>query len=200
MEFFVYCRDVEGAATLRKQTTETHWAFMDRYAATMIARGPTLSEDGTSPTGSMHMLDLPDAEAALVFAYEEPFYKAGVFRDVMVRRWRNALGRTMWQFPGAPAEFRRFLVIGHGKPGASPARDRVTEAQQRYFTEHGYQERFIARGPLFSDDGAAWAGSAMVITLPSIEAVRTMLDAAPYNREGLYDRVEIFPWRPGGRH
>ena len=199
MLYFVYCRDKPGATALRRQTTEAHWAFMDRYAPSMIARGPTLAEDGT-PTGSMHILDLPDAAAAHAFAYDEPFYQAGVFAAVMIRPWRNALGRTMWDFKGDPDHNRRFLIIGHGKPGMSATRDTLLEAHRAYFIEHAYQERFIARGPLFSDDGAAWAGSAMVVTLPSRDAVRTMLDAAPYNREGLYDRVEIFPWRPGGRH
>jgi len=27
--------------------------------------------------------------------------QAGVYRDVLLRRWRNMLGRTMWDFPGA---------------------------------------------------------------------------------------------------
>jgi len=36
---------------------------MDRYADRMIARGPTLDGDGT-PTGSVHVLDLPDPGAA----------------------------------------------------------------------------------------------------------------------------------------
>jgi hypothetical protein len=41
-------------------------------------------------------------------AFDEPNYQAGAYRDVMLRRWRNTLGRTMyadievhnWQFGG----------------------------------------------------------------------------------------------------
>jgi hypothetical protein len=29
-------------------------------------------------TGSMHIVDLPDGDAAQEFAYDEPYYKAGV--------------------------------------------------------------------------------------------------------------------------
>ena len=200
MLYFVHCRDKPGATALRRQTTEAHWAFMDRYAPSMIARGPTLAEDGATPTGSMHILDLPDAEAARVFAYDEPFYQAGVFADVLIRRWRNALDRTMWDFHGDPDHNRRFLIIGHGKPGMSATRDTLLDAHRRYFVEHHYQERFIARGPLLSDDGAAWVGSAMLIELPDRAAVAAMLADEPYVRNGLYESIEIHPWRFGGRH
>ncbi len=199
MEFFVYCRDRAGAGPLRQQLTQTHWAFMDRYAASMVARGPTLAEDG-SPTGSMHILDLPDPAAARAFAFEEPYYRAGVFAEVMIQRWANALGRTMWDFPGDPDHNRRFLIIGHGQPGMSGRREQLLDAHRRYFIDHGYQDRFIARGPLLSDDGAAWLGSAMLIALPDAAAVPGVFAAAPFHRRGRSARVEILPWRFGGRH
>ena len=80
---------------LRMQLLEAHWSFMDDYADGMIARGPTLTEDGRTATGSLPLVDLPDAAAARVFAFEEPNFKAGVYAEVMIRRWRNLLGRTM---------------------------------------------------------------------------------------------------------
>src|ERR1700712_6092354 len=97
MEYFVYCRDHPGTAGLRDRTVEAHRSFMDAYADRMIARGPTMDEAREVATGSVHIVDLPDAEAVRVFAYEEPNYLAGVYREVMVRRWQNLLGRaTMW--------------------------------------------------------------------------------------------------------
>jgi hypothetical protein len=41
---------------------------MDRYAAKMIARGPTLADDGDTPTGSVHIVGLPEPAAARAFA------------------------------------------------------------------------------------------------------------------------------------
>ncbi|HEX9068247.1 MAG TPA: YciI family protein, partial [Ktedonobacterales bacterium] len=72
MEYFFYCRDNPNTSRLREEFIEAHWSFMDHYAAAMIARGPTLNSDGTLATGSMHLVDLPDAAAAQVFAFEEP--------------------------------------------------------------------------------------------------------------------------------
>ncbi|HKB46656.1 MAG TPA: YciI family protein [Ktedonobacterales bacterium] len=78
MEYFFYCRDRANTATLREELAEAHWAFMDRYAAAMVARGPTLNADETMATGSMHIVDLPDVAAAQVFAFAEPNYRAGI--------------------------------------------------------------------------------------------------------------------------
>jgi uncharacterized protein YciI len=100
MEFFCYHRDRPGSIALRDELHEEHWSYMDRYGKEMIARGPTLAGDGNTPTGSVHIVDLPDPVAARAFAFDEPNYQAGVYRDVMLRRWRNTLGRTMWDFPG----------------------------------------------------------------------------------------------------
>jgi uncharacterized protein YciI len=95
VEFFCYHRDRPGSAKLREKLLEQHWSYMDRYATLMIARGPTMVDDGESPTGSVHRLDLPDPAAARAFAFDEPNYQAGAYRDVLLRRWRNLLGRTM---------------------------------------------------------------------------------------------------------
>lgn len=199
MEYFFYGRDKPGTAAVRQAIVEEHWSFMDRYADSMIARGPTMTDDGAGVTGSMHMVDLPDAAAARVFAYEEPYYQAGLYADVLVRRCRNAMERTMWEFDGDPDNNQRFLIIGHGKPGMSATRDRLLENHRRYFIERGYQEKFIARGPLWADDGAEWVGSEFIIELPDRAAVDLFLADEPYSCAGLYESVEIHRWRFGGR-
>ena len=129
----------------------------------MIARGPTLTPDRTTWTGSMHIVDLPDAQAARVFAFQEPFYRAGVYGEVLVRRWRNALGRTMWDYPAEPGDDRRFLVVGRGKPGVEAARQALEAAQRRWFGEPVHRDGFILGGPLLSEDGAGWVGSALLV-------------------------------------
>jgi uncharacterized protein YciI len=114
MEFFCYHRDRPGSVALREELLEEHWSYMDRYAAQMIARGPTLASDGGTPTGSVHIVDLPDSAAARAFAFDEPGYQAGVYRDVLLRRWRNTLGCTMWDFAGGWTGGHRYLVLGLG--------------------------------------------------------------------------------------
>ena len=150
----------------------------------MIARGPTLTTDRATWTGSMHIVDLPDAQAARVFAFREPDDRAGVYGEVLVRRWRNALGRTMWDHPAEPGDDRRFLVIGRGKPGVEAARQALEAAQRRWFGEPGHRDGFILRGPLLSDDGAGWVGSALLVQLGDRPLWRPCWPARPMCRPG----------------
>lgn len=199
MEYLFYCRDRPGTGALRAELTEAHWSFMDSYADGMIARGPTLTPDGTAATGSLHLVDLPDAESAQVFAFAEPNYRAGVYCEVLLRRWRNALGGTMWDFTGDPDSNQRFLVLGHGRPAPAATMDALREEHRRYLGDRGYRDRLIAYGPLLSDDGTGWVGSATLVELPDRAAVEAMLADEPYQRAGLYADVEIHRWQFGGR-
>jgi uncharacterized protein YciI len=181
MEFLCYHRDRPGSAALRDELLEEHWSYMDRYAAVMIARGPTFADDGETPTGSLHIVDLPDAAAARAFAFDEPNYQAGVYRDVLLRRWRNTLGRTMWDFSGGRSGGDRYLVLGLG---AGPAADLAVPP--------GPAELIVC-GPLLSDDGAAWLGTAALVRAPDPQRARAVLTA------GRYAGVEVHNWAFGGR-
>jgi len=180
VEFFCYHRDRPGSVALRNDLLEEHWSYMDRYAKEMIARGPTLAADGT-PTGSVHIVDLPDPAAARAFAFDEPNYQAGVYRDVLLRRWHNMLGRTMWDFPGGPNVGNRYLVLGLGSGQAAdlavpPDRDEL-----------------IAYGPLLSDSGTTWLGTAVLVRASDLDAARSVLTP------DVYADIEVHNWQFGGR-
>lgn len=181
MEFFCYHRDRLGSLPLREELLEEHWSYMDRFADEMIARGPTFADDGETPTGSVHIVDLPDPLAARAFAFDEPGYQAGVYRDVLLRRWRNLLGRTMWEFPGGRSGGHRFLVIGLGPaPDADPGLS-------------SDQAELIAYGPLLSDDGETWLGTVALVRAADADAARDAL--AP----GDYADIDVHAWEFGGR-
>lgn len=108
-------RDRSGSLALRDELLEEHRSCTDRYTKEMIARGPLLTDGGDTPTGSVHIVDLPDPAAARAFAFDEPNCQAGVYRDVLLRRWRNTLGRTMEDFPGGRAGGNRYLVLASAR-------------------------------------------------------------------------------------
>jgi uncharacterized protein YciI len=181
MEFFCYHRDRPASVTLRDELLEEHWSYMDQYQAQMIARGPTLDRDGDTPTGSVHILGLPDPTAARAFAFDEPGYQAGVYRDVLLRRWRNLLGRTMWDFPGGRAGGNRYLVLGLG---TGQAADLAVPPGQ---------DELIAYGPLLSDNGATWLGTAVLLRSPDPDQARAILTP------DRYADIEVHSWQFGGR-
>ena len=186
MEFLCYHRDRPGSAAMRVKLREEHWSYMDRYAAQMIARGPTLADDGDTATGSVHILDLPDPAAARAFAFDEPNYQAGVYRDVLLRRWRNKLGRTMWEFPGG-IDGTKYLVLGLGTGQAADlsAPPDIAAPPER--------DELIAYGPLLADDGTTWLGTAAIVRAPDPATARTMLTP------GRYAGIEVHHWDFGGR-
>ena len=129
----------------------------------------------------MHILGLDCPAAARAFAFDEPNYQAGVYRDVLLRRWRNLLGRTMWDFPGGRDGGSRYLVLGLGTGQAAdlavpPGRDEL-----------------IAYGPLLSDDGATWLGTAVLVRAPDQDVARAILTP------GRYACIEVHRWQFGGR-
>lgn len=178
MLFLCYHRDRPGSADLRWEMREEHWSYMDRFADRMVARGPTYV--GEVVTGSVHVLDLADPAAARAFAFDEPGYQAGAYRDVLLRRWRNTLGRTMWEFPGEVGD-DGFLVLGLG---AGEPVDLEPPAD----TGH-----LVAYGPLLADDGETWLGTAGLVTAGSPEAAAALVTAERYAA------VEVHRWATGGR-
>jgi uncharacterized protein YciI len=184
VDFFCYHRDRPGSMALRDELLQEHWSYMDRYATEMIARGPTLGDDGDTATGSVHILSLPDPAAARSFAFDEPNYQAGVYRDVLLRRWRNLLGRTMWDFPGGREGGQRYLALGLGPAEPEAAADLAVPPDRG---------ELIAYGPLLSDDGATWLGTAVLLRAPDPDTARAILTP------GRYAGLEVHSWQFGGR-
>jgi uncharacterized protein YciI len=184
VDFFCYHRDRPGSMVLRDELLPEHWSYMDRYATDMIARGPTLGDDRDTATGSVHILSLPDPAAARSFALDEPNYQAGVYRDVLLRRWRNLLGRTMWDFPGGREGGQRYLVLGLGPTEPEAAAGRAVPPDR---------DELIAYGPLLSDDGATWLGTAALLRAPDPDTARAILTP------GRYAGLEVHNWQFGGR-
>jgi uncharacterized protein len=124
MDFLVLSRAAAHAADAGDDAlNEAHWSYMDAYAGSMIARGPTLGPDRETWTGSMHALGLPDLEAARRFVADEPYNRAGLYEAHSIWLFENLLGRTMWEFP-APGDEPRFLVIAE-KTVEAPPPDRL---------------------------------------------------------------------------
>jgi hypothetical protein len=100
---------------------------------------------------------------------------------VLLRRWRNLLGRTMWDFPGGRDGGNRYLVLGLGTGqgadlGMPPSQDEL-----------------IAYGPLLSDDGATWLGTAVLLRAQDADQARAILTP------DRYADIEVHSWQFGGR-
>jgi uncharacterized protein YciI len=195
IDFFVYSRAAPSAADIDidPALNEEHWSYMDRFADGMIARGPTLGADRATWTGSLHIVDLPSADAAREFVEREPYNRAGLFGEHVIRRFKNLLGRTMWEFPGEPVEPRFFVIAqlrdeaGERAPAVAPA-DLTAESRKR----------LIVHGELLTVDQATPAGVALALQAPTRQGVDGVLRGSLAGPDGRFD-VEIHDWEFGGR-
>ncbi len=118
MDFLVHSRATRAAPSSGPDNdlTERHWVYMDRFADGMTARGPTLSPDRGTWTGSMHVVSLPSVAAVHTFVADEPYHRAGHFESHGIWRFTNLIGRTMWDHVSHGDE-PRFLVFTPADPG-----------------------------------------------------------------------------------
>jgi len=190
VDVLVYSRDAPDSARLRddQELLEEHWSYMDTFAGSMIARGPTLDNDRETATGSLHVLGLPSVDAVRELSGMEPHNHAGFYGEHLVWRFENLLGRTMWEFAGQPAE-PRFLIIGRSLDARPvPVETRPDELL----------DRLILYGALTTLACGGMGGVALILQAPDREAVDALIDD---ERTGLgeYSQVEIHNWEFGGR-
>jgi uncharacterized protein YciI len=190
VEFLVYSVDAADSAGLRadEELLEEHWAYMDRFAGSMIARGPTLDTSRETPTGSLHVVALPSVDAAREFVAAEPNNRAGVYREHAIWRFENLLGRSMWEFADRPAE-PRFLILGQLHGGRPLAADTLP-AELR--------ERLILYGALQTLDSDEPAGVALAVQAPNRAAVDVLIADERVGLRGP-SQVEVHDWEFGGR-
>jgi uncharacterized protein len=193
--FFIYSRAAPSAASVEHDPAldDEHWSYMDTFADGMIARGPTLAADRETWTGSVHIVDLPSAEAARAFVEREPYNSAGLYERHTIRRFVNLLGRTMWESPGGSAD-PRFFVIAQRVPVAG---EHAPALPAPDFTDLP-RERLIVHGDLLTPDDARPAGVAFALQAPTREAVGILVsNGRPRLDE--YFELQIHDWECGGR-
>ncbi len=193
----MYSRDAAGTAALRDDhdLLERHWSYMDGFAASMIARGPTFDTDGETVTGSLHVLGLPSVDAAHEFVAHEPNNRAGVYAEHSVWRFENLLGRTMWEFSGAPDE-PRFLIIARAQRGQETgARGRSIPLER---LSASLRERLILYGALSTLEEARPIGFALAVQARDRAAVEALLEKERLELD-VFPDLEIHDWEFGGR-
>ncbi|HEV7185128.1 MAG TPA: hypothetical protein VGN33_11575, partial [Leifsonia sp.] len=87
----------------------------------------------------------------------------------------------MWDFPGGRTGGNRYLVLGLG---TGQAADLAVPPGQ---------DELIAYGPLLSDDGTTWLGTAALTQAPDPDTARAIL--TPHR----YAEIEVHNWEFGGR-
>lgn len=86
-----------------------------------------------------------------------------------------------------------FAVTCLDKPGHTDVRAGNRAAHLDFLKANAAAVKLA--GPFTSDDGSAMIGSLLVIEAPDRAALDALLAADPYAMAGLFQTVEIRPWR-----
>ena len=90
MRFAIITKDKDGALQVRLDTREAHLAYIKETGVVEMA-GPFLNEAGEMH-GSMIILDVADRAAAVEWAENDPYAKAGLFEKVRIEEWKKVIG------------------------------------------------------------------------------------------------------------
>jgi uncharacterized protein len=97
MLYACICKDIPNAGELRQQTREVHLEHLRGYAGAIVSAGPLLGDDGSTPVGSLLIVEAESLEAAREMMDDDPYAKAGLFERVDVYPWRWVVGTVKLQ-------------------------------------------------------------------------------------------------------
>ena len=98
MLYIIYQEDRADGAAIRAAHKEAHFAYLEKHKDILVLGGALLGNDGSTRTGSVLILNVPDLAAAEAFSRGEPFRSAGLFESVKISRMR----RGQWNPAAAP--------------------------------------------------------------------------------------------------
>jgi hypothetical protein len=87
----------------------------------------------------------------------------------------------MWDYPGGRTGGNRYLVLG------------LSSGQATDLAGPPDRDELIAYGPLLSDDGTTWLGTAALVRAPDPDTARAVLTT------DRYADIEVHNWQFGGR-
>lgn len=87
----------------------------------------------------------------------------------------------------------QFLINARDKAGALDVRMANRPAHLEWAKAHS--EHILMAGPVFAEDGETFAGSTFVVEFDSLADARAWAEDDPYAKAGLFDTVEIRPFR-----
>ncbi len=89
--FVVHCQDRPDSSALRQATREAHLAYARAHIDRFVMGGPTLTDDRSTMTGSILVLNFTERAELDAFLAADPYAQAGLFESVTVWPYRKVL-------------------------------------------------------------------------------------------------------------
>jgi uncharacterized protein YciI len=85
-----------------------------------------------------------------------------------------------------------YVILCTDKPGQLTLRQQHRPAHLAYLAQ--YEDRLFAAGPTL-DDAGAMSGSLLILDFADRAEAEAFSAGDPYAKAGLFDRLEIRPWK-----
>lgn len=92
MRFVIFAIDCDDAGGLRKEYRQAHIDYMQAHPLTIESAGPLVADDGTTPIGSLIILEADNRREAESYSDGDPYTKAGLFKEVRIEAYKKTVG------------------------------------------------------------------------------------------------------------
>ena len=186
--------DLIRGQAVRSEFKEEHLSYLQKHADQIRFSGPLLNMDGDEVTGGITLLDAPDRDNVTSWVENEPYYLAGAFSQTEIVRWSSSMEIRQLEYPRTTG-WQQFCITALDGPEADQKRNAFSSEHHKYQAE--VMDRYVARGPLQTDDGSGIIGSLMIVEYPNLEACKEFWTNEPHNSGKVFDKVKIERWRYG---
>jgi uncharacterized protein YciI len=184
----------EGGLALREAAMDAHQAYLRKTQDQIRFTGPLLKADGKTPRGAMALVDAPDKAAAQAWMDNEGYTQGGAFSSISITRWSSSMDLRWNDYPRKEG-WEQFVITAIDGPEAKERRDAVADAHHKF--QASVMDRYVARGPMFDDEGQQMIGSFMIMEFPDLAACEEFWAGEPLNYGGVFAEVTIERWRYG---
>ena len=81
--------DLSDIRERKQKARPDHIAYVGRNADRILASGGFFPDDDDFPNGGLIVIDVETRQEAVDYIENDPFRKAGVFKDYAIRRWKK---------------------------------------------------------------------------------------------------------------
>lgn len=190
-QWVIFAWDGDGQAATRDAQINAQKDYAKTLGERLVGYGHIVSDDGTETLATTWFVQLDDRAAAEAFAAADPLNLAGVYDRIDIRRWSNSFLKRAADYKRKGLE--QYFCTGSKIVDATGFIARHLHAHESYFKT--YEDSFVFRGPLRSEDGLVNVGTALLLELPDRAAAEAFWNNEPFAANGGYqDDSRIYRW------
>ena len=88
MPYTILCFDKDNKLNVRKINRDEHLKYLKSFRKKLLLAGPILDKNNL-PSGSIIILDLDTRQEIEKFIKDDPYYKAGLFRETKILNFKK---------------------------------------------------------------------------------------------------------------